>query len=111
VLEPCTADARTTARLTLATNFLGATFDSALFVASADRARALRVLFPLGKHTDERMTSTVERWLAAKRRTVERRLAKVEGGREPLGSGPDGDLRSCRARVETHEIATGPSLD
>lgn len=49
------------------------------------------------------MTRTVQRWLEAKRRKVERRLAKVEGGREPLGSGPE--LGARRIRYEVAERA------
>ena len=35
------------------------------------------------------MTKTMERWLETKKRKIERRLAKVEGGREPRGPGPE----------------------
>jgi len=55
------------------------------------------------------MTKTTQRWLANKKRKIERRLAEVEGGREPRGPGPELAARNIRYEVadRTQAITAG----
>ena len=55
------------------------------------------------------MIKTMQRLLEAKKRKIARRLAEVEGGREPRGSGPELAARNIRYEVaeRTNAIAAG----